>query len=180
MLEDIKMEYKKIEKLKRQFYELINACQQYVMTNLNEFYDFNGISLREIDNFILFLRKNILDGNNKEKLLEMQDRLREAIKWATNKHISLASQQLQGKQISLSNGESIILANYEVPYIDGLFKKIADMQTYYKSNLSYFPEYIRFRKFERLNYLEYLKQLNLLLDEYSRKIAAIEAKKRFK
>ena len=54
------------------------------------------------------------------------------------------------------------------------------MQTYYKSNLSYFPEYIRFRKFERLNYLEYLKQLNLLLDEYSRKIAAIESKKRFK
>ena len=30
MLEDIKMEYKKIEKLKRQFYELINTCQQYV------------------------------------------------------------------------------------------------------------------------------------------------------
>ena len=59
MLEDIKMEYKKIEKLKRQFYELINTCQQYVMTNLNEFYDFNGINLREIDNFILFLRKNI-------------------------------------------------------------------------------------------------------------------------
>ena len=71
MLEDIKREYKKIEKLKRQFYELINTCQQYVMTNLNEFYDFNGINLREIDNFILFLRKNILDGNNKEKLLEI-------------------------------------------------------------------------------------------------------------
>ena len=180
MFEDLKMEYKKIEELKKQLNEIINSCKQYISTNLNEFYDYNGFNLRELDNFVFYLRKNILEGKNREKLLEMQNRLQDAIKWATNKHISLASQKLQGKQISLSNGEKIILDKYEVPYIEGLFAKIANIQSYYRENIIYIPEYLRFKKFENLNYFEYLKQLNILVDEYSKKIIEKESRRKFR
>lgn len=180
MFEDIKIEYKIIEELRNQLNNILNSCQQYVSTNLNEFYDYTGINLREIDNFILYLRNNILTENSKEKLREMQNRLQEAIKWATNKHISLASQKLQGKQINLTNGENKIVGEYGVPYIDGLFEKIANIQLYYRENLSYLPEYLRFKKFENINYFEYLKQLNLLVDDYSKKIIAMEFRRKFR
>ena len=180
MFEDIKEEYRKLEKLQNQLNDILNSCKHYISTNLHEFYDYNGIQLQEIDNFIHYLRENILEGNNKEKLLEMQIRLKEAIKWATNKHISLASQQLQGEKTNLSNGENIIVKDYQIPYIDGLFEKIANFKSYYRGNLSYFPEHLRFRKFENLNYFEYLKQLSVLVDDYSKKIIEKEYRRKFK
>ena len=180
MFEDIKIEYTKLDALRNKLNDILFLCKQYVALNPKEFYDSTGISLREIENSILYLRSNILIMGNKEKIIEMQNRLQKAIKWATIKHVSLTSQQLQGKKISLSNGQNIIVEEYEVPYIDGLFEKIADIQTYYKNNLSYLPEYMRFKKFENLDYYEYLQQLNLLVEDYSRKISAKESRKIFR
>ncbi len=180
MLADIKTECKKIEELRDKLIEMLSTCEQYISSNLNEFYDETGISLQEIDNYILYLKSNLLEPGNKDKLLEFQRKLKKAIKRAANLHILLASKHLQGKKVDLTSKGKIIVSNYDVPYINGLFEKIIDVQKYYKANLSYIPEHMRFKSFDKLNYLLYSKQLNLLADEYTRKIADIESRRLFK
>lgn len=164
MRSDIQYKREKINEVLIALNDAITTCKEYVNKHYYEFYDKNGQNLQDLCNYLQALKSSLINSEVDINWLRVyEQKMRDAINWATKQQLNFARNKQQGTTVDLGNG----VKEYEVPRIEGLAYKISLAIEKYKRFISIMP----YKDVQSdVDYEDLLKKLAVTIDNYDKEI----------